>query len=112
MSLNPKTESPEGQVVYRRMAVDQPTSTGSRVARLDPTLAPLVAGFAFLLLFILVLGNLSVRRVEETSNHSLGLEHNLAPRSAFLMQLQVPLTKLHNEACDRTQAKPRHEATP
>src|SRR5438477_79246 len=112
MSLNPNTEPPEGQVVYRRVAVDQSTSIGSRVARLDPTLAPLVAGFAFLLLFILVLGNLSVRRVEETSNQALGLEHNLAARSAFLMQLRVALTKLDNEARDRMQAKARHELTP
>src|SRR3989442_199009 len=35
MSPNPKTEPPEGQVVYRRMAVDQPTSTSSRETRLD-----------------------------------------------------------------------------
>src|SRR5438105_12501915 len=112
MSSNPKTE-PEGQVVYRRVAVDEPTSNASpRELRIDPTLAPLVAGFAFLLLFILVLGNLSVRRVEETSNQALGLEHNLAARSAFLMQLRVALTKLDNEARDRMQAKARHELTP
>src|SRR5438128_11836961 len=112
MSLNPKTEPPEGQVVYRRIAVDELTSTGSRDTRLDPTLAPLVAGFAFLLLFILVLGNLSVRRLEETSNQALGLEHNLAARSSFLLQLRVALTKLDTEARDRMQAKARHELTP
>jgi signal transduction histidine kinase len=112
MSPNPKTEPPEGQVVYRRMAVDQPTSTGPRETRLDPTLAPLVAGFAFLLLFILVLGNLSVRRLEETSNQALGLEHNLAARSAYLLQLRVALTRLDTEARDRMQAKARHELTP
>src|SRR5213594_1603439 len=112
MSLNPKTEPPEGQVVYRRIAVDELTSTGSRGARLDPTLAPLVAGFAFLLLFILVLGNLSVRRLEETSNQALGLEHNLAARSSFLLQLRVALTKLDTEARERMQAKARHELTP
>jgi len=112
MSPNPKTEPPEGQVVYRRLVVDQPTSTGSRETRLDPTLAPLVAGFAFLLLFILVLGNLSVRRLEETSDQALGLEHNLAARSGFLLQLRVVLTKLDTEARDRMQAKARHELTP
>src|SRR2546425_5760878 len=112
MSPNPNTEPPEGQVVYRRMAVDQPASTGSRETRLDPTLAPLVAGFAFLLLFILVLGNLSVRRLEETSNQALGLEHNLAARSSILLQLRVALTKLDTEARDRMQAKARHELTP
>src|SRR5260370_26100056 len=113
MSPNPKIEPPEGQVVYRRIAVDEPTSTAApRELRIDPTLAPLVAGFAFLLLFILVLGNLSVRRVEETSNQALGLEHNLAARSAFLLQLRVALTKLDNEARDRMQAKARHELTP
>src|SRR2546430_6526191 len=112
MSPNPKTDPPEGQVVYRRMAVDQPTSTGSRDARLDPTLAPLVAGFAFLLLFILVLGNLSVRRVEETSDQALGLEHNLAARSPILLQLRVALTKLDNQTRDRMHAQARRALTP
>src|SRR5207249_4383295 len=112
-SPNPKTEPPEGQVVYRRVAIDQENSAGpAREWRLDPTLAPLVAGFAFLLLFILVLGNLSVRRVEETSNQALGLEHNLAARSSFLLQLRVALTRLDTEARDRMEAKARHELTP
>src|SRR5438445_2331511 len=113
MSPKPKTEPPEGQVVYRRVAIDQENSAGpAREWRLDPTLAPLVAGFAFLLLFILVLGNLSVRRLEETSNQALGLEHNLAARSSILLQLRVALTKLDTEARDRMQAKARHELTP
>src|SRR5438876_6955317 len=113
MSLNPKTEPPEGQVVYRRVAIDQGDSAAApREWRLDPGLAPLVAGFAFLLLFILVLGNLSVRRVEDTSNQALGLEHNLAARSSILLQLRVALTRLDTEARDRMQAKARHELTP
>ena len=113
MSLNPKTEPPEGQVVYRRVAIDQGDSAAApREWRLDPGLAPLVAGFAFLLLFILVLGNLSVRRVEDTSNQALGLEHNLAARSSILLQLRVALTRLDTEARDRMEAKARHELTP
>src|SRR5438034_7237906 len=41
-----------------------------------------------------------------------GLEHNLAARSSFLLQLRVALTGLDNEARDRMQAKARHELTP
>src|SRR5438128_654786 len=114
MSPRPKpNQSTDGEVVYRRMAVDlTPAAAGPREPRLDPGLVPLVAGFALLLLLVLVLGNLSVRRVEDTSNQALDLEHSLATRSSLLLQLRVALTKLDNEARDRMEAKARHELTP
>jgi signal transduction histidine kinase len=113
MSPNPKTESPEGQVVYRRMAVDEPDGNAVvKEPRLDPGLAPLIAGFALLLLLIMVLGNLSVRRVEETSNQALDQEHTLAARSSLLLQFRVALTRLDNEARDRMESKARHELKP
>jgi PAS domain S-box-containing protein len=103
----------EGEVVYRRMSLDQtPTAGGRGSSRLDPGLWFLVAGFALLLLLIVVLGNLSVRRVEETSNDALELEQTLAARTSLLLQLRVALTKLDKEARDRMGAKSRHELRP
>jgi hypothetical protein len=66
----------EGEVVYRRVATraNDVTSRGPNQPRFDPTLMPLLVGCALLLLFVIVLGNLSVRRVEDTSREVLILE--------------------------------------
>jgi signal transduction histidine kinase len=105
----------DGQVVYRRR--DEPLDDRSggpedRERRVDPTLLPLIAGFAILLLLILVLGNLSVRRLEDTSRDSLALEHSHAAKSALLLQLRVALTRVDNEARNRMEANARGELTP
>src|SRR5947207_13765680 len=103
----------EGQVVYRRIAPAEPARGGGpRDPRLDPALLPLVAGFALLLLLILVLGNLSVRRLEETSRESLEIEHHHAALTTVLLQMRVALTRLDNEARDRMEAEARHDMTP
>jgi PAS domain S-box-containing protein len=107
-----KPDSTEGEVVYRRLDQTPPTAGGPGTSRLDPGLLPLVGGFALLLLLILVLGNLSVRRVEETSNEALGLEQTLSARASLLLKLRVALTKLDKEARDRSGAKARHELRP
>lgn len=113
MSNSAKSESAEGQVVYRRLpAPETAANTAAKESRLDPGLLPLIAGFALLLLFIVVLGNLSVRRVEDTSNHALDIEHTLAARSSLLSQFRVALTNLNYEARDRMESKARHELKP
>ncbi len=106
-----ETRAPEGEVVYRRVASasDEP---GPREPRLDPTLMPLMIGSALLLLFVIVLGNLSVRRVEDTSRRVLNLEQQFAARAALLLQLRIALTRLDNEARDRMEAEARHELRP
>src|SRR5215813_13981691 len=105
--------APEGQVVYRRIAPAQTTrGAGPKEPRLDPALAPLVGGFALLLLLILVLGNLSVRRIEATSSGALNLGQSFAVRNTILLELRVALTKLDNEARDRAQAEARREIRP
>src|SRR5438270_6204399 len=105
-TLNP----PEGEIVYRRVApASAQPSTPPREPRLDPTLMPLLVGSALLLLFVIVLGNLSVRRVEDTSRRVLDLERQFAARSALLLQLRIALTRLDNEARDRMEAEARHE---
>jgi signal transduction histidine kinase len=103
----------DGEVVYRRIATE-PTErpTGSKDPRLDPALLPLVAGFALLLLLILVLGNLSIRRIEETSSKALVMGESFAARNKLLLELRVALTRLDNEARDRMGAEARREIRP
>ncbi len=102
-----------GEVVYRRL--DTPAETPSRwrgASRIDPTLIPLVVGFAILLLLVLLLGNLSVRRLEETSSRSLQMEQTHLARTQLLMQLRMALTSLDYEARDRMVANARREIRP
>jgi signal transduction histidine kinase len=100
----------DGEVVYRR--VIPPAPGGKKESRLDPTLLPLVAGFALLLLLIWVLGSLSARRLEDTSRTALELEHTHGVRAGLLLQFRVALTQLDNEARKRMDADARHELTP
>src|SRR6266545_1326233 len=111
MFSQPKPNQPhDGQVVYRRVV--PPAAGGKKESRLDPTLLPLVAGFALLLLLIWVLGNLSVRRLEDTSRTALESEHTHASRAGLLLQFRVALTRLDNEARKRMEANARRELTP
>ena len=73
---------------------------------------PLLVGCALLLLFVIVLGNLSVRRVEDTSRQVLILEQQFAARAALLLQLRIALTRLDNEARDKMEAEARNEIRP
>src|SRR6185436_1416026 len=113
MSANPNLP-PEGKVVYRRMAPAEPEAPARppHETRMDPTLMPLLVGCALLLLFVIVLGNLSVRRVEDTSRQVLLLEQQFAARAALLLQFRIALTRLDNEARDRMEAEARKELRP
>jgi len=73
---------------------------------------PLLIGCALLLLFVIVLGNLSVRRVEDTSREVLILEQQFTARAALLLQLRIALTQLDHEARDKMAAQLRHELRP
>jgi signal transduction histidine kinase len=114
MASTKPNEPQDGEVVYRRAvpADEQTPSPGEKEPRFDPTLFPLIAGFALLLLLILVLGNLSVRRLEDTNRNALQLEQSYAARTNLLLQLRVALTRLDNEARNRMEANARHEITP
>ena len=109
----PKT-APEGEVVYRRVATrkEQPAKRGPNQPRFDPTLMPLLVGCALLLLFVIVLGNLSVSRVESTSREVLDLEQQYTARAGLLLQLKIALTQLDHEARDKMEAQSRHELRP
>jgi len=113
MPVSPTQRTPEGRVVYRRIGPAPPSSaTGPKEPRLDPALWPLVAGFALLLLLILVLGNLSIRRIEDTSSQAMVLAENFAAKNQVLLELRVALTKLDNEARKRMEAVARREIRP
>jgi len=109
----PKT-APEGEVVYRRVATRtaQAPKRGPNEPRLDPTLMPLLIGCALLLLFVMVLGNLSVSRVEDTSRRVLMLEQQYTARADLLLQLRNALTRLDNEARKKDEARARKELRP
>jgi PAS domain S-box-containing protein len=100
----------DGEVVYRRVL--PPATGGKKESRLDPTLLPLVAGFALLLLLIWILGSLSVRRLEDTSSAVLAQEQTHADKVGLLLQLRVSLTKLDVEARKRMEANARRELAP
>jgi signal transduction histidine kinase len=102
----------EGQVVYRRVTPPADAPPSKREPRLDPALLPLFIGFAVLLLLVLAVGNLSVRKLEETSRSSLGLEQSYAARASLLLQFEVALTRLDNEARARAEADARRELRP
>jgi signal transduction histidine kinase len=106
--------SHEGEIVYRRVAstTEQPPPGRPNEPRLDPTLMPLLVGCALLLLFVIVLGNLSVRRVEDTSRQVLILDQQYAARAALLLQIRIALTRLDNEARDKMEAEARKEIRP
>src|SRR5436190_5400173 len=112
MAIDPQKQSSEGEVVYRRVGFDARPAPASREPRIDPTLMPLLIGFALLLLFVIVLGNLAVRRVEDTSSEVLELEQQHLVRATLLLELRMAVTRLDNEARTRMAAESRHELRP
>ncbi len=111
MASKQKPNQPQdGEVVYRRVL--PPAAGAKKEPRFDPTLAPLVAGFALLLLLIWLLGSLSVQRLEDTSRVALEEENTHALRAGLLLQFRLALTQLDNEARKRMEANARHELTP
>src|ERR1051325_9195509 len=114
MALKREQSPDEGEVVYRRISPESSTQPAAsrKISRLDPTLIPLIVGFAILLLLVFLLGNLSVLRLEETSRRGLEMEQTYLARTRLLMQLRVSLTRLDNEARDRMGAVTRRELRP
>ncbi|HZI47126.1 MAG TPA: ATP-binding protein [Pyrinomonadaceae bacterium] len=104
----------EGEVVYRRVTGrgEKPGARGPNEPRIDPTLMPLLIGCALLLLFVMVLGNLSVSRVEETSRQVLILEQQYNARADLLLSLRNALDRLDNEARKKDEARARKELRP
>jgi PAS domain S-box-containing protein len=73
---------------------------------------PLLVGCALLLLFVVVLGDISIRRVEDISREVLDLEQRFAARTTLLLNLRNAVTRLDNEARDKMKAQARRELRP
>jgi len=113
MVTKPNAEDQDGQVVYRRTeGATRPNRVKALEARFDPALSPLLTGFALLLILVLVLGHLSVQKIEETSRTAFDLELMYATRLMLFGELRAALIRLDNEARDRMEAKARKELTP
>jgi len=114
MVLRSDRTAREGEVVYRRVTGrgEKPGARGPNEPRIDPTLMPLLIGCALLLLFVMVLGNLSVSRVEETSRQVLILEQQYNARADLLLSLRNALDRLDNEARKKDEARARKELRP
>jgi signal transduction histidine kinase len=101
-------EKTDGEVVYRRISPgvnDKPPKTGQTKRRrvsltkhLAPTLKTAIVGFALLLALILLLGYLSVRKLDEVGSKILEDERRQALIQSFTLKLRIDSTKLDNEA--------------
>ena len=119
---NPKSEIPDGEIVYRRTTPPEGGETGGpirengpsrgRSREIAPAISPLIVGFTVLLALILTLGYLSVRRMDDVSFRVLDLEHQHAAKLGLLMKLRLGLTKMNNEARARQEADARRELRP
>jgi signal transduction histidine kinase len=109
------------RVVYRRAEptdtnpgtpTSTPTARSIWTREISPAIMPLVVGFLLLLVLILVLGYLSVRRMDEVGKAVLDLEQQHAAKLSLLLKLRLAVTKLNNEARIRAEADARRELKP
>jgi signal transduction histidine kinase len=95
----------DGEVVYRR--VQMPAERAEQAGKnrspiternISPTLPPLIVSFALLLTVIIVLGRISMNRLDQVSTDVLNLERAYAGKLGILLELRLALTNLNNEA--------------
>ncbi|HYJ46012.1 MAG TPA: hypothetical protein VEV81_05305, partial [Pyrinomonadaceae bacterium] len=96
-----------GEVVYRRISPgvneeppksDQTKRRMPLTAHLTPTLKTVIAGFVLLLALVLLLGYLSVRKMDEVGTKILEDERRHTSIRDFVLELRLATTKLDNEA--------------
>jgi signal transduction histidine kinase len=104
-----------GRIVYKRNR-EKPTESvpielqnwltdeGLGIA---PTLKPLLIGFAMLLVLVVVLGLISIHRLNVVSSSIFDLEQQYASRFTLLLNLRVSLNKLNTEARMRADMEAR-----
>jgi signal transduction histidine kinase len=114
------TQSDTPELVYRRLPIpgSEPSGSGPpdklrlRARLIAPTITPLLIGFTLLLVVIFVLGQWSVRRMDDVSFSALDSQRQLSARLSLLLQLRLAVTKLNNEARARHEAESRREIKP
>jgi len=119
-SSHPIEEVDPPRVVYHRAdpTDSKAASTSALTARsiwtreISPAIIPLVVGFLLLLILILVLGYLSVSRMNEVGRAVLNLEEQHAAKLGLLLKVRLAVTKLNNEARARAEANARRELQP
>jgi nitrogen-specific signal transduction histidine kinase len=105
----PEVTEEGGEVVYRRISPGagegepQKADAGKRrrspsTSHLAPTLRTVIVGFVLLLALVLLLGYLSVRKLDEVGAKILDDERRSAAIRDFTLGLRIALTKLDNEA--------------
>lgn len=111
----PDQPSHDGEVVYRRSNFDEgaavlaePVSPATK--RVTPALMPVLIGFGLLLALVLILGQLSVQKIDDVSARVRDLQQQHAARLELALKLRVALTRLNNEA--RARARVEGEGTP
>ena len=82
------------------------------IREIAPAISPLIIGFALLLVLILILGYLSVQRMQDTNLAVLNSQRNYAAKLQLLLNLRLAVTKLNNEARTRHESESRRELRP
>jgi two-component system, NtrC family, nitrogen regulation sensor histidine kinase GlnL len=105
---NEQREQEHGEVVYRRIApgvgdesakTEQPKRRRvTLTAHLAPALKMAIVGFTLLLALVLLLGYLSVRKLDEVGDKILEDERRHTGIRDFVLELRLATTKLDNEA--------------
>lgn len=103
-------------VVYRRL---RPAGTGGsgtalqeRTRGFAPALTPLIIGFLLLLALLLALGLRSAQKMDDVGFNARILTQEYLTRLTVLLELQLHLVNLNNEARLRDVAQSRGELTP
>ena len=114
-------ESPPAVSVYRRTdsAETTPRFLAAKSAarsiwrsEISPAIIPLIVGFVLLLILIVVVGWLSMNRMNEVGRKVLNLEQEHAAKLSLLLRLRLAITKLDNEARSRAGSDSRRELRP
>src|SRR3954447_8334187 len=105
MSEPDLSRTEDGAVIYRRRGGKDVAGSSrwsrrraSSAAGLVPTLGPLLIGFALLLVLVMALGLMSVRRLKSVNSEIAALQDQYTARIKFLLQTEVAVTRLHDEA--------------
>jgi signal transduction histidine kinase len=109
MNPTPEVADEGGEVVYRRIspgagdgerqkAVENKQRRPPSTSNFAPTLRTVIVGFVLLLALVVLLGYLSVRKMDEVGTKILDDERRHAAIRDFTLELRIASTKLDNEA--------------
>jgi signal transduction histidine kinase len=105
--MKPESAKEDGEVVYRRLATGEDERSKddqskrhklAAILNLAPTLKTVIVGFAVSLVLVVLLGYLSVRRMDEVGTRILDDERRNAALRDFTSGLRIATLKLDNEA--------------